>query len=411
MKTIGFSTSVTSKKFLTLTFLISGTLSWIFITYFALEDVFRSITGNVTWAYAGKALFMSIGAIFALIGASLTQKINRRKILWIWITIGVLSTALLAVVQGTILGLLVSLLLGVSLGLGFPSCMSFLAESTLIEERARVAGAIILETFIIVSVSVLAYSILKVGVLGLILLSVGIRATSYIALSLDSCDKQTTLKEKTVSWRKVLERKDFALYLIPWLMFNICSGLIYLVWNGLSDDYSSILNIGSTLHYLVAGIFGFIAGLAADRSGHGRKQLIIVGMIILGVSFALLGVFPSTISVLVYLISSGIAWGFLIVVFTAVPGDLALPESKEKFYALGAVIPFAIYFAIIGVIDFLYLSVQASASVLSSTLSIILFLSVIPILKAEETLPESAIRHQKMKKHIEELEKTIKETK
>lgn len=409
MKTIGFSTSVTSKKFLTLTFLISGTLSWIFITYFALEDVFRSITSDVTWAYAAKALFMSIGAIFALIGASLTQKISRRKILWIWITIGVLSTALLAVVQGTILGLWVSLLLGVSLGLGFPSCMSFLAESTLIEERARVAGAIILETFILVSVSVLAYSILKVGVLGLILLSVGIRATSYLALSLDSCDRQTALKEKTASWKKVLERKGFALFLIPWLMFNICSGLIALVWRGLPPEYDPILSIGSTIHYLVAGIFGFVAGLAADRWG--RKQLIIVGMIMLGVSFALLGVFPSEISVLVYLISSGIAWGFLIVVFTAIPGDLALPESKEKFYALGAVIPFAIYFAITGVIDFLQLSVQASASALTSTLSIILFLSVIPILKAEETLPESAIREQKMKKHIEELEKTIKETK
>jgi MFS family permease len=407
LKTLKSDVKISPKKFMAVTLLTSGTLSWIFITYFAFEDIFLTIANNLVWAYAARALFMSLGALFALIGSSLTGRISRRKILLIWISLGVVATALLAIVEGVILGLLASVLLGASIGLGLPSCMAFLADCTRTEERARVAGAVILETFAIVTVSVLAYSILGLGVLWLIVLSLVIRSTSYLAIAMDSCDPQYSKKEKTASWQTVLARKDFVLYLIPWLMFNIASGLIAFVWKGLPEEYLTNFGIGSTVHFLGAGIFGFIAGITADRFG--RKQLIVIGLIMLGVSFAFLGLFTSALSVLVYLTLSGIAWGFLIVVYTAVPGDLSFSGSKEKFYALGAVIPFTIYFAITGVADFLQLSIQAS--VLSSTLSIILFLSIIPILKAAETLPETKIRERKMKNYVEQVGKIIDESK
>jgi MFS family permease len=399
--------TMSARKFAAVTLLTSGTLSWIFITYFYFQDMFPSITNNLVWAYAARALFMSLGAVFAFVGSSITGKINRRKMLWIWITLGVLATVLLAVVQGTVIGLLLSILLGAAIGLGLPSCMAFLSESTAIEHRARVAGAVILETFVIVTVSVLAFSMLGLSVLWLIILSVAIRSTSYFALIIDPCEKEKQEREKLASWKRILERKDFVLYLIPWFMFNIASGLIAFVWLGLPNEYMTSFYFGSTLHFLGAGIFGFIAGVTADRIG--RKQLIVAGMIMLGVSFAFLGVFTSAISVLVYLIMSGIAWGCLIVVYTAVPGDLAISGSREKFYALGAVIPFSIYFALSGLADFFQISVQAS--VLSSTLSIILFLSIIPILKAAETLPEGRIRERKMKKYVEQVGKIIDESK
>jgi MFS family permease len=319
---------------------------------------------------------------------------------------GVLTTASLAVFQGTLFALVASIIMGVSLGLGFPSCMALLAECTAVEERARVAGTVLLETFAMVVIAVVAYSILGIGLIGFISLCVAIRSTSYVALILDPCDRE---QGKMSSWRSIFMHRDFLFYLIPWLMFNIASGSIWLVWSGLPAEYAGAYNIGTTLHYLGAGVFGLIGGIAADRFG--RKQPIVVGMIMLGVSLAFLGLAPSSLSVLVYLTISGIAWGFLIVVYAAVPGDIAFAGAKEKFYALGAVLPFVIYFALSGVADFFNLHPPPNVfSSLSSTLSIVLFLSVIPVLRAKETLPESLIRERKLREHVKKVGKLVEES-
>jgi MFS family permease len=132
-------------------------------------------------------------------------------------------------------------------------------------------------------------------------------------------------------------------------------------------------------------------------------------MVMLGVSFALLGLATSPLSVLVYYTISGIAWGFLMVVYLAVPGDLALPGSKEKFYALGITIPLIIYMGLPAISEFLNVGVPANA--LSSVLSIIIFVSVIPVLRAAETLPESKVRERKMREHVREVGKLLQKSK
>jgi hypothetical protein len=45
--------------------------------------------------------------------------------------------------------------------------------------------------------------------------------------------------------------------------------------------------------------------------------------------------------------------------------------------------------------------VSLSGGVLSSILSIILFLSILPVLRASETLPRKKLEARKMKEHIE----------
>jgi len=298
--------------------------------------------------------------------------------------------------------LLLCVLLGISFGLGIPSCMAFLADSTKIEERARVSGTIILLTFCIVILASFAVSSLSFGLIGIALLCL-VRATSFFALFLDPCDRKKGRKKR---WRRILNHRDFASYLFPWLMFNVASGLIYLVWSWLpsSQDYLNAMAIGNPLHFIAAGVFGFISGILADRIG--RKLIIIIGLALLGVSFALLGFFTSSLSVIIYLFASGVAWGFLLVVFLAVPGDLATSGSKERFYALGAVVPLIIYtgFSLIAQM----LGVYASATTLSTLLSIIIFISVIPVLYASETLPENKVQSRKLKEYLLKVNKTSK---
>ena len=396
---------ISSRKLMAVTILPAGTLAWVFFSYYIFEDIFKSITTDLFWVYTAKALFFSFGAFSAIAGSMIGKRINFKMLLWAWITLGVLTTASLAVFQGTLFSLLSSILLGVSLGLGFPSSLAFLADCTVVEERGRVAGVMFLETFAIVTLAYVAMSVFSLGPTGLILLAVALRSTSYLSLALDPCKKEDGRES---SWKTVFEHRNFVFYLIPWLMFNIASGLIAFVWAWLpqSPDYQAALRIGSILHFLLPGVFALVSGVVADRFG--RKQPIIVGMIMLGVSFAFLGVSTSPLSVLVYLTISGIAWGFLMVVYAAVPGDMAFSGSKEKFYVLSNVIPFITLLSLPGLADFLGVGIPAVA--LSSVLSIIVFISVIPVLRATETLPETEIRERKLREHVRKVGELVEES-
>lgn len=57
------------------------------------------------------------------------------------------------------------------------------------------------------------------------------------------------------------------------------------------------------------------------------------------------------------------------------------------------------------------LNIDAPANSLSSVLSIILFLSVIPVLRARETLAEEKIVQRKMREHLENIGKVVQESK
>jgi MFS family permease len=396
---LGFLTEdvkIHSRKLIAVTILVSSSLAWVYLIYYSFDSTFKSLTSDLFWVYVGKALFLSSIAFSAIFGSMISGKVGRRRLLWSSTTFSVIVTSALAVFPGTIFTLS-SILLGISLGLCYPCFTAFLADSTVIEERARVSGLIFLATFVMLMLAANAVELFNFGLIGIVLLSIFLRSTSYLALILDPCDRE---RGKEKSWRAVLAHKDFAYYLFPWLMFNIASGLISFVWTGLPPEpgYAWAQAIGEPLHFLGAGVFGFLAGFIADRVG--RKQPIIIGMVMLGVSFAFLGLATSPLSVLVYLTISGVAWGFLMVVYLSVPGDLANHSPKEKFYALGIIIPLIIYIGLPGVSEFLNIGVPANT--LSSVLSIILFLSIIPVLRAKETLPETKKHAREVREYLDD---------
>jgi MFS family permease len=397
---LGFLTKdvkIQSRKLFAVTTLASGSLAWVYLIYFSFDSTFKSITTDLFWVYVAKTLFLSFGALSAIFGSVISGKVDRRRLLWLSTTLGVVATAALAVFPGTIFSMLIFALIGISLGLVILVSWAFLADCTVVEERARVSGLIFLETFVMVIFSLALVEIFSLGLIGVVLLGILLKSTSYIALFLDPCDRESG-KEK--SWRAILAHRDFTFYLFPWLMFNIASGLTSFVWTGLPPEpgYEWAQTVGNPLHILGAGVFGFMGGFMADRLG--RKLPIIIGMVMLGVSFAWLGIATSPLSVLVYLTLSGIAWGFLMVVYLSIPGDLAIHGSKEKFYALGIVIPIIIYMGIPAVSEFLNIGLPANA--LSSVLSIILFLSVIPIFRAKETLPEHKMRAREISEYLDD---------
>jgi hypothetical protein len=97
------------------------------------------------------------------------------------------------------------------------------------------------------------------------------------------------------------------------------------------------------------------------------------------------------------------------VVYSTIPGDLSSPQDRERFYATIVVLPLSVYGAI-GAIPAIY-GITAPSNIVAPFLGIILFLSVIPIMSAKETLPESKIQKRKVTKHIDKLLELRKELK
>ena len=406
---LGFLTGgfrIPSRRLLAVILLSSSTLAWFLVFFVAFNNIFSNVSNNTDVVFVGYFVFLGFLILSAVGGSFLSTRFKQRNFLFFWMVFGLLVTAFMVFSQylGLIFFFMISMLLGFSVGLGFPSALAFISDSTVIEERARVSGIVIFMAFLIaipVSAVALAFSF---G-LTLVILLCAVRAIGFFALSLDSCDTKT-IKEQSKGNIRV--GKDFISYLFPWLLFSLTGGVISLVWSGLPQSiFGNAITIGTELHFLGWAIFGLLSGLMADRFG--RKQPIIIGLALLGVSFAILGLVTTPLSVIIYFVFSGVAWGFLFTVYIAVLGDLAFPGSRERVYAFGGIVPL-----IVG-LSFSAISVEAGfsapAATLSSVLSILLFVSILPILRASETLPKKKMRSRQMKEHLDKVGELVEEFK
>jgi ABC-type transport system involved in cytochrome bd biosynthesis fused ATPase/permease subunit len=94
--------------------------------------------------------------------------------------------------------------------------------------------------------------------------------------------------------------------------------------------------------------------------------------------------------------------------YTAIPGDLSGAGFREKYYAIATVIPLLMYMSLTTASN--YFGVSVAAGTLSNVLSILLFFSVIPVLRAVESLSENKMRERQLKEHMEKIEELLKES-
>ena len=105
-----------SKQLVANTFATASALSWFFVVTLNFGAFFQNVSNDKLWVFAGEVLFFVLGILSALLGAYLSESVNRRKLL-IWsISLGILSTLSLAIFHGNIFSLLLGSLLGLSLG-------------------------------------------------------------------------------------------------------------------------------------------------------------------------------------------------------------------------------------------------------------------------------------------------------
>jgi MFS family permease len=399
---------ISKKKFLAVLLLFFPSFAWFFLfEQFSMslleESIINEGFSTDFWINVGHVLFFISIIGSAIIGSVISGKWRRRRLLEVWILLGVITTLLVMVNQGVFFLLFISVLAGVSFGLGFPYCLAFFAESTTVEERARVAGALIFTTFFSTILCILVSSGLQCGIIEYLLILSFLRAISFFSLLIDPHER-IVCKER--GWMSVITTSGLGLYYLSWLIFSVAAGILTIVELPLELQMENLSVLGSVFLYFGVIVSSLFSGFAADHFG--RKKIIMLGSIMLGVSYTVFGIAISGSSYLLIRLVSGVAWGIIFVTYMlTVVGDLATNCSKEKFYAIGVVVPIIVFMIFQSFSGTFTPSVPISS--ISVILSILLFISVIPLLYAPETLPIDKIRQRRFEKHLKKIKKLVKE--
>jgi len=166
---------------------------------------------------------------------------------------------------------------------------------------------------------------------------------------------------------------------------------------------SNLVNSLGAIENVLVGVFSVVGGFLSDIIG--RKRITIFGFIGLGFGYAVLGIYPENLlSWYFYTLVDGIAWGIFSVIFIIIVwGDLSYGASSDKYYAIGG-LPFFISNFLRLVIGS-YVAETVSVYAIFSLTAFFLFLAVIPLMYAPETLPEKRIRERELKGYIEKAKK------
>jgi hypothetical protein len=401
------------KNLLAAIILFSSNLAWFFIFHFYLLGAVFESSGNGALAHdPAVSMFLSIGqlifygsaVISGIVGSLIAENVNRKRLLLGWLTFGVVCSFLPVFFTGFTFDLIESLLLGLAFGLGFPACQALLTEATNIDSRGKVAGFACFITLIVVIASLLLTA--EVPIMELLGISVALKMVGIPALLIVSSIGWE--KGLVKGWLAIARSSDFYSYAIPWLIFNIANGFLF--FGVLSGEVQEITAVGTALELVFTVFSALAAGVIADR--YGRKQPMIIGLVMLGIGYAFFGIVSNPLSYLVYLMFEGIAWGLIVVCYMQVIlGDLSARwGSKERFFAIGGIAIAFLTRSLLGAAQ-QWTGLSFPANVLSSILSIVVLLSIIPVWKAPETLPEENLRAKKLKRHIDKIGKLIEESK
>lgn len=393
-----------NRKNLVSIILVSNAFVWYFCVISTLEDVLRSNPSTSVWIVHFSALILS-----ALVGASLGKRWNYSKFLIVWMLIGAVSSLMLFVFDSV--PELVSILLGLSLGVGMPTCASYFSDNIKAENRGQISGIIFLASGIGMVVLGLTSGI------GLFWTGIILASWRFSGLVVFLCAtdyRRIDRKRNSPSFKELLGQHSFILYFVPWLMFSLVN---YLATPELPEAMYKNLFLGpiQTGFMSIAAVLG---GFFLDSIG--RKRIAIGGFVLLGLGAAVLGLsggiseMPYSLFKLSLLyfnaIIDGIAWGFLFVLFVlTVWGDLSHSSLPEKFYALG-VMPFFLSKLLDLTVKPSILALTGSTEALFSFTAFFLFLAVLPLVYAPETLPEKIIKDNDMKTYLEKAQKIVMKT-
>jgi MFS family permease len=290
-----------------------------------------------------------------------------------------------------------SSLLGASLGFGFPSFLAYFADYNN-EERGRHAGIAFFASGIGIVVLGAATALFP------LIVNVAIFAawrTFGCVVFLLRRPKEKMEIRPDISYRSILEQRAFLLYFVPWIIYCIINYFEASLLEGF---------FGSNFSYFVPvaefGIGAFVALLGGYFSDVvGRRVVIVFGYVALGIGYAILGLFPyNRLSWYFYVGVDSISGGiFAFAFFLLIWGELSANMPKEKYFLLGGM-PYLIL-SYIGILLEPYIKLIPVSSAFPLA-AFFLFMAILPLMYAPETLPEKQLKDRELRQYLEKARKT-----
>jgi len=398
--------NISGKVFLEVLILVFNSLTWYYMALTILSNV-----SEILQFTEMELLFLSSVYHIAIIASSFVGSflfINTRRLfpLYLWMLLGVVAPFLLAFFNLVTLSqvAIAFLFLGVVLGFGLPSCLAYFANQTLVENRGYVGGLVSLITYFSFIPVIITFRMLNV--MENFMLTAVWRFFGF-ALFLFLTRKREITASKTrerKSFFYIIQDKNFFLYLIPWLMFwFVDRSEEFLLRDFLKNSFGlGFYSSSQLILALIVCFFAFVSGVLSDIVG--RKRVVTSGFVALGLAYAVISLAPtSLLSWYFWVVADGAAWGTFFTLFILVLwGDLSRHGFREKYYVLGN-----IPFFLTSVIQLFLAPVVASVAPSSafSVAAFFLFLAVLPLMYAPETLPERKIRLRQLRSYVEAAKK------
>jgi MFS family permease len=323
----------------------------------------------------------------------------RPKFLSLWLVVGACATlSLLMISSDNMLGdALTCVFLGASISVGLPSCLGYFADSTSVENRGLAAG--IVWSAVGFTVLIFLFLINSMGRWESIVMLTIWRLLGAASFLVINGGKDRSPMPKSPSYLELIRKKEVLLYLFPWAMFSIINFVEYPILERVLG--TEIFIFVEVAEFVFIGVFALIGGYVADIAG--RKRVVISGFIMLGLEYGMMSVFSiSPVTWYLFLCLDGITWGLFASVFwTALWGDLGENYQKEKYYALGG-LPYLLA-------GFLPIALKPYVGLMGtvasfSLASFFLFLAVLPLMYAPETLPEKRMKEIELRTYLEKAE-------
>ncbi len=378
-------------------FLLFNVFAWHFVT----PNLLNSITSGFSITPT-ESLFVWIAYYVGIIGSMLfgsilSNKSRRFHFLILWIILGSFTSLLPAIIGNFTASsaLVTSAFIGISFGLGLPSCLGYFADCTSVENRGRTSGITLLITYLSAPILVILFGEFNMTMNSIILSCW--RVSGLMVFFLKPEEKVVTIHRTSTSFGPIIRSKSFGLYFLAWLMYMFIDRFENPILNNFFGDFSYL-----TIGPIIGAFFVLIAGLLCDRIG--RKRVIIYGFVVLGTAYALIGILPAQLfSWYFFLTSESTASGMLTVVFILVIwGDIAQPGTRDKYYAIGEIPYFLTRIIQLLAAPFVMLIPTSSAF---SVASLFLFLAVLPLLYAPDTLPQTKIELRQLREYVDAAKK------
>jgi hypothetical protein len=381
--------------------LVFFTLSWWSLSLLVFKNFYQPMEAlNPSIVIIARALYYTSIIAFSIIASFIIKRIRRLLFLYYWMLMGTFFS-LIPILLNRVDQLhlfFASVALGFAFGIGLPSCLAFFADMTNFENRGSLSGVVFLISSLIVAIIAIILSGTDFKITALV---AGLwRVVGLILFVLLTPKKEDKAKAHVhTSFSSVFENRQFLLYFIPWCAFSLIEWFESPIRMNVFGEFATLAEI---MGVALGGISAAVWGIFSDRVG--RKIIVLYSFVSIGIAYATLSIMPTNILVWwFFAVIDAVAFGPIYIMFIlTIWGDLSRQSERQKYYAIGT-IPFFLAGILELVVRPYVASIRPEAAF--SLASFFLFIAVIPLLFAPETLPEKTIKERELKDYIEKAKK------